>query len=83
LVVPDLRRVALDYIEGRLRAEYVVEELGLLPRNDRSPLHNWLSGFIQFPHKCMYDTPRLLEILGELGFEAKSRGPSTATSMIS
>jgi SAM-dependent methyltransferase len=73
IVVPDLRHVVLGYIEGRIQADDLVEELGVLYAVGDNSLKNRLATFTQFPHRCMYDSSRLLEILSETGFEASSR----------
>jgi SAM-dependent methyltransferase len=73
IVVPDLRHVVLEYIEGRICADDFIERLDVLYGNSKSALKNRLSPLMQFPHKCMYDTPRLLGILKETGFKAASR----------
>ena len=75
LVVPDLRVIVVEYIEGRLQADDFVLELGLLSRKGSSSLKNRLAPFFRFPHKCMYDEPRLVEILSEIGFHVSSRDP--------
>lgn len=74
IIVPDLRQAVTEYLEGRVRADDFVEALGVLYIPSPSAIKRKLAPFVQFPHKCMYDTPRLVEILGELGFEAAPRG---------
>lgn len=32
-----------------------------------------LAPYYQFPHKCMFDTPRVLQIFSEFGFTASAR----------
>ena len=75
IVVPDLHVIVADYVEGRLRADDVVEALEVLPVHARSAVKNKFARFTQSPHthKCMYDTQRLVEILNEIGFTATSR----------
>ncbi len=73
IVVPNLRHYVTEYIEGRIFADDFVEELGVLYRTGNNTLKKRLSPFLQFPHKCMYDNSRLIEILNELGFEASTR----------
>jgi predicted SAM-dependent methyltransferase len=73
IVVPDLRHFVAEYIEGRFPADEFVEKLDVLYKNSGNALKNRLSPFIQFPHKCMYDNEKLLEILNEIGFDATSR----------
>jgi predicted SAM-dependent methyltransferase len=75
IVVPDLRYIVLEYIEGRIRADDFVENLGVLYVNKNNAMKNRLAAFIQFPHKCMYDTLRLSEILREQGFDAEGKAP--------
>ena len=55
------------------RADDFVETIGVLYGNSKNVLKNRLASFIQFPHKCMYDTLTLLKILSETGFEAAIR----------
>jgi hypothetical protein len=64
-------------VEGRLRADDVIGALEVLPVHAKSAVKNKLARFTQssHTHKCMYDTPRLVEILNEIGFTAASRGP--------
>jgi ubiquinone/menaquinone biosynthesis C-methylase UbiE len=73
VVVPDLRHDVIEYIEGRVYADDFVEKLGVLYGNSSNNLKKRLSPFFQFPHKCMYDNPRLIEILNEIGFQASTR----------
>lgn len=75
IVVPDLRYIVDEYIAGRIKADDFVERLDVLYGNSMSALKNRLSPFIQFPHKCMYDSSRLLKILKETGFDASNRAP--------
>lgn len=63
----------LNTSRGGVLADDFVEKLGVLYGNSKNMLKNRLSPFIQFPHKCMYDAPRLLSILSETGFAAVSR----------
>lgn len=74
IVVPDLRHNVVEYIEGRVYADDFVEKLGVLYGNSNKALKKRLAPFFEFPHKCMYDNLRLLEILNEIGFEASARG---------
>lgn len=75
IVVPDLLNIAVEYIEGQINADDFVEKLGVLYGNTNNALKNRLSPFIQFPHKCMYDSRRLLAILSEVGFDGVNRAP--------
>ena len=70
IIVPDLRYDVNEYIEGRIPADDFVERLGVLYGSSNNKLKSKLTPFLQFPHKCMYDNSRLLEILDEIGFEA-------------
>lgn len=73
IVVPDLAYLVREYSEGRLRADEFVERLGVLYGHSKNPIKNRLSPFIQFPHKCMYDSATLLTILRDIGFNVRNR----------
>lgn len=73
IVVPDLRHVVTKYVEGQIFADDFIEYLGVLYGNSNNSLKKRLLPFFQFPHKCMYDNQRLIEILGEIGFDASTR----------
>lgn len=73
IIVPDLKKVVTAYDEGRIYAEDFVENLGVLYGNSNNKMKKRFSIFFEYPHKCMYDTPRLLEILKEIGFEVAAR----------
>jgi predicted SAM-dependent methyltransferase len=73
IIVPDLRYIVREYIEGRVNAENFLENLDVLYSNGKSRLKNKLYPFIQFPHKCMYDSQRLISILNEVGFHVASK----------
>lgn len=73
IVVPDLRQNVNEYIEGQIYADDFVKKLGVLYGNSNNTLKKKLSPFFQFPHKCMYDNSRLIEILNGIGFEASTR----------
>ena len=73
IVVPDLRHILAEYDAGRIQADDLVGELGVLYQESKNRAVKLLSPYIQFPHKCVYDSPRLLSILSELGFEVSNR----------
>jgi len=73
ILVPDLRHYVNEYIEGRIQADHFVEKLDVLYGKDKTGLKKFLAPFIEFPHKCMYNEPRLIAILSETGFEASGR----------
>ena len=75
LVVPDLSYIVREYVDGRLRADELVERLGVLYGAGKTGITKRLAPFISFPHKCMYDVPALLAVLCESGFHAESRRP--------
>jgi SAM-dependent methyltransferase len=75
IVVPDLAHLVREYSEGRLRADEFVEKLGVLYKHSENPIKNRLLPFIQFPHKCMYDSVALLTILRDIGFNVRNREP--------
>ncbi len=73
LVVPDLRHTVGEYIEGRVPADEFLQALDVLYDQSGGRLRRRLSPFVKFPHKCMYDCSRLLEVLYETGFQASAR----------
>jgi SAM-dependent methyltransferase len=75
IVVPDLSKLVLRYTDGEILADDFVEELGVLYGRYGNKLKNRVASFIEFPHKCMYDSPRLIAILREIGFDATNRSP--------
>jgi predicted SAM-dependent methyltransferase len=75
IVVPDLEYIARQYLDGQVPADQFLHELGVLYGTGKNRLKNRLSFLLQFPHKCMYDTPTLQRILDEIGFQTASRGP--------
>lgn len=75
IVVPDLKHFVEEYSKGKVRAVEFVEKLGVLYGHNKNPVKNRLSRFIKFPHKCMYDSPALLTILHDIGFEVRKRMP--------
>jgi len=73
IIVPDLRCCVISYLEGRVNAEDFVEHLGVLYGNSPNKIKRRLSPFFEFPHKCMYDHPSLIEILNKIGFQTSAR----------
>jgi len=73
IVVPDLRHFVFEYIYGQIVADEFVEKLGVLYGNSGNTFKDLLSPFIQFPHKCMYDNQRLLEIMDLVGFAVNTK----------
>ncbi len=73
IVVPDLKDIIARYTSGALRSDNLIERLGVLYWTNPNHLKNKLAPFVQFPHKCMYDTETLTTILTDIGFTAKTR----------
>lgn len=73
IVVPDLQVVVNGYINKNFPANEFVENLLVLYTKSDSKLKQLIAPFIQFPHKCMYDTPTLLSIMKDLGFKVQSK----------
>jgi ubiquinone/menaquinone biosynthesis C-methylase UbiE len=73
IVVPDLRFDVMEYIEGRVYADDFLENLFVLSGRSNNRFKSFLSPFLEFPHKCMYDNSRLVEILNNIGFKASIR----------
>lgn len=75
LVVPNLEHIARQYLSGQLPADEFLQVLGVLYGTGTNPLKNRMAFLLEYPHKCMYDTPTLKRALEETGFRATSRGP--------
>jgi predicted SAM-dependent methyltransferase len=75
ILVPDLQYNITEYLEGRVPADNFIENLGVLYEEGNGTLKKRLAPLFQFPHKCMYDHPRLVEICDQLGFDASARSP--------
>jgi predicted SAM-dependent methyltransferase len=75
IVVPDLKSFVEEYRKGNMHADEFVEKLGVLYEKKKSRLKNLLMTFTQFPHRCMYDTETLSNILTSIGFVVKNMQP--------
>jgi len=75
IVVPDLQVLVKDYISGRLAADDFVDELDVLFVSDGSALRRLLAPYLQFPHRCMYNTVSLLRVMDEIGFNTEPKSP--------
>ena len=73
ILVPDLRSLVRSYTRGSVRADNFIESLGVLYERSGNPIKTRLYRLLQFPHQCMYDEPRLLEILDDIGFDSRGR----------
>ena len=70
IVVPDLKVIINRYTQGKIAADEVLDQLYVTYNSPTDGvLKRIIAPFIQFPHKCMYDTPTLLRIMSEIGFE--------------
>lgn len=78
IVVPDLAYFVGRYQKGEFHADDFVEELGVLFEPRKGVLGRFTAPFIQFPHRCMYDSNALLRLLKETGFEAHLERPFTS-----
>ena len=79
IVVPDLSCVVADYISGQIRADYLLERLGVAYGSGKKGIKRKLAPFIEFPHKCMYDTRALLTVLQETGFKCETKQPFSSS----
>lgn len=79
IVVPDLSSIVRNYLDGNLQAEDFVDTLGVLYLDAGGRWKNRLAPFVQYPHKCMYDTPALVRCLTNVGFDARGRSPFDST----
>jgi len=72
IVVPDLASFVAQYQAGEFSADEFVERLGVLYLPSANRLKTWLAPFYQYPHRCMYDTDTLINILTAQGFTAEA-----------
>ena len=75
IVVPDLVPLVTAYSSGKLTADRFVEDLGVLYGSDKKGLKKLLAPLMEFPHKCMYDTPTMLRAMNSAGFVSSARTP--------
>lgn len=75
IVVPDLQVIVDQYKNKVFPANEFVERLLVLYEKEKSSLKSLLMPLVQFPHKCMYDTPTLLAVMSDIGFEVQSKSP--------
>ena len=73
--MPDLSGIVRRYLDGTLPAEDFIEALGVLYLETGSRWKSRLAPFVQYPHKCMYDTPSLVRCLSSAGFDANGCDP--------
>ncbi|MDZ8055544.1 MAG: class I SAM-dependent methyltransferase [Aulosira sp. ZfuVER01] len=74
IIVPDLRVIINKYVQGEITADKLLDELYVgYDSPEDGVLKSKLAPFIRFPHKCMYDTPTLLRVMSEIGFEVASK----------
>lgn len=74
IVVPDLKAIVDEYNQGEIPAEEFLDKLNVSYESSKDrALKRKLAPFIRFPHKCMYDTPALLRVMSEIGFEVASK----------
>ncbi|MCL4512381.1 MAG: hypothetical protein M1470_15175 [Bacteroidetes bacterium] len=68
-MLPDLRILVDEYYKGNIRADDFAERLGILYQRQGNSFKNHFVTFMQFPHRCMYDTTSLIDTLASLGFD--------------
>ncbi len=73
ILVPDLKAFTLEYINGKMRADLFIENLLVLYPESKNFINKIFIPFISSPHKCMYDTQTLIDILESIGFKAMEK----------
>lgn len=73
IIVPDLAHLVEEYKRGKLESDHFLDSLGVLYGDTGRGLKHWMAPFIQFPHRCMFDTPTLLTVLHNIGFDVSSK----------
>ncbi len=76
ILVPDLQAIVLQYLDEKLPVDEFIERR--LIRYDKGGdgwLRRLFAPLFRFPHKCMYDTKSLLQLMKELGFNVSPQKP--------
>ncbi|NTW33610.1 MAG: methyltransferase domain-containing protein, partial [Bacteroidetes bacterium] len=74
IIVPDLLEIINQYREGKIAANDVLEELGVLTiEKNNINIRSLIKIIISTPHKCMYDCDTLLNIMKSSGFKAQEK----------
>lgn len=80
VVVPDLRTIVADYVDGSTDARDFLHALGVSGTVDADGvLKERLGWLFRFPHRCMYDSSALMEALRDAGFTATVCAPYEGT----
>ncbi|MBD3307172.1 methyltransferase domain-containing protein [candidate division KSB3 bacterium] len=76
LLVPDLEVLVTRYRAGEVKADEFIDALVIdYTSAQDGAFRKCLAPFLRAPHKCLYDTPLLSHILGELGVAVTSKAP--------
>ncbi len=75
VIVPDLKYHVLEYTSGNVKGDDFIKSLGVLYTAKEGFLKKLLLPITQFPHRCMYDTETLVQVLQSLGFSATEMPP--------
>jgi ubiquinone/menaquinone biosynthesis C-methylase UbiE len=75
IVVPDLEAFVSKYAKREMDADDFLIKLDVLSDRSGGFFKKLMSPYISYPHQCMYDTRRLVEIMHETGFEAEPKKP--------
>jgi predicted SAM-dependent methyltransferase len=80
IIVPNLETIVSSYARGEILADEFIHKLEVMyDTGNGGILRKALAPFISVPHKCMYDTKRLMEIMREIGFRVESKQPFKST----
>ena len=74
ILVPDLRKIVDEYIEGGCGAPEFLDRLGVLYDKKKTLFGFDLSMLVEFPHRCMYDQESLRKGMEDAGFSAEAKG---------
>jgi predicted SAM-dependent methyltransferase len=75
IVVPDLEAYIAKYRNQELDADDFLINLDVLSDRTGGFFKRLLLPYISYPHQCMYDTRRLIQIMHESGFNAEPKEP--------
>jgi len=73
IIVPDLQSFVNRYINHQISADNFLEDLYVLREEKGNFIKKIISYYMQYPHKCMYDSRTLNLIMKEIGFISQTK----------
>ncbi len=74
IIVPDLKSIVNRYLDNKIAAEELLDELSVgYDSAEDGIIKKIIAPLIRFPHKCMYDSPALLRVMSDLGYQVAEK----------